>query len=84
MIKLYLDEDVHKKIAPALRIKGYDVVSAHEVKNWGISDRAQIEYAISQSRAIFTFNTTDFIKLHNEYINAGKSTVAYSFQNRFH
>lgn len=26
MIKLYLDEDVHKKIAMALRVKGYDVI----------------------------------------------------------
>jgi len=25
MIKLYLDEDVHKKVAAALRLKGYDV-----------------------------------------------------------
>jgi uncharacterized protein with PIN domain len=31
MIKLYLDEDVHKKTATALRLKGYDVISAHEV-----------------------------------------------------
>ena len=28
MIKLYLDEDVHKKIALSLRLKGYDVISA--------------------------------------------------------
>ena len=26
MHKLYLDEDVHKKVATALRLKGYDVV----------------------------------------------------------
>jgi uncharacterized protein with PIN domain len=38
MIKLYLDEDVHKKIAVALRLKGYDVVSAHEVQKQSLSD----------------------------------------------
>ena len=36
MIKLYLDEDVHKRIALALRIKGYEVISAHEAKNWNL------------------------------------------------
>lgn len=73
MIRLYLDEDVHKKVAVALRIKGYDVISVHEVKNWGVSDFQQLEYATSQGRAIFTFNKADFIKLHNEYTEGGKS-----------
>jgi len=36
MIKLYLDEDVHKKVASALRLKGYDVVSSHEVQTHSI------------------------------------------------
>ena len=73
MIRLYLDEDVHKKVAAALRIKGYDVVSAHELKNWGISDLQQLEYAVSQRRAVFTFNSGDFIRLHKEYIQNKKS-----------
>jgi len=73
VIKLYLDEDVHKKIAISLRIHGYDVISAHEVQNWGLSDFQQIEYSISQSRAIFTFNSGDFMRLHKEYIQKGKS-----------
>jgi len=50
MIKLYLDEDVHKKIALSLRLKGYDVISAHEVKNQGLPDYKQLQYAISEQR----------------------------------
>lgn len=57
MIKLYLDEDVHKRIALSLRLKGYDVISAHEVRNHGIPDYEQLEYAISEERAIFTFSS---------------------------
>ena len=72
MIKLYLDEDVHKKIAIALRVKGYEVISAHEVKNWNISDMEQLEYAISNGQAIFTFNCGDFAKLHKEYMRNSK------------
>lgn len=72
MINLYLDEDVHKKVAVSLRIKGYDVISAHEVSNWSVSDLRQLEYAVSQKRAIFTFNSGDFVKLHDEYIRNNK------------
>ena len=73
MIKLYLDEDVHKKIAVALRLKGYDVVSAHEVQKQNLSDYQQLEYAVSEQRAIFTFNAGDFDRLHKEYIKSGKN-----------
>ncbi|MCD6344605.1 MAG: DUF5615 family PIN-like protein [Anaerolineae bacterium] len=45
MIKLYLDEDVHPKLSSALCARGYDVVSAHEVKRCGLSDAAQLEFA---------------------------------------
>jgi uncharacterized protein with PIN domain len=73
MIKLYLDEDVHKKIAVALRLKGYDVVSAHEVQKQSLSDYQQLEYVVSEQRAIFTFNAGDFDRLHKEYIKSGKN-----------
>jgi uncharacterized protein with PIN domain len=73
MIKLYLDEDIHKKIAVALRLKGYDVVSAHEVQKQSLSDYQQLEYAVSEQRAIFTFNAGDFDRLHKEYIKSGKN-----------
>jgi uncharacterized protein with PIN domain len=73
MIKLYLDEDVHKKIAVALRLKGYDVVSAHEVQKQSLSDYQQLEYAVSEQMAIFTFNAGDFDRLHKEYIKSGKN-----------
>lgn len=73
MIRLYLDEDVHKKIAAALRLKGYDVVSAHEVQKQSLSDFQQLEYSISEQRAIFTFNAGDFDRLHKEYLKGGKN-----------
>ena len=38
-MRLYLDEDVHKKVATTLRLRGYDVISAHEIKKWGARDR---------------------------------------------
>ena len=73
MIKLYLDEDVHKKVASALRLKGYAVISAHEVQKQSLADYQQLEYSISEQMAIFTFNAGDFKRLHEEYMKAGKN-----------
>lgn len=73
MIKLYLDEDVHKKVATALRLKGHDVVSAHEVQKQSLSDTQQLAYAVSEGRAIFTFNAGDFDRLHKEQLLTASS-----------
>lgn len=73
MITPYLDEDVHKKIAATLRLKGYDVISAHEVHKQSLADFRQLEYAVAEHRAIFTFNVGDFKRLHEEYLRKGKS-----------
>lgn len=74
-IRLYLDEDVHKKVTTALRLRGYDVISTHEIKKWGIRDKEQLDFAISQKRAIFTFNARDYIILHKQYLKNSKNIM---------
>jgi hypothetical protein len=69
MIKVYLDEDVHKKAAYSLSAKGFDVLSTSEVNKKGLTDRDQLEFAMSLKRTLFTFNVRDFIKLHKEYVS---------------
>jgi len=71
-IRLYLDEDVHKRIASALRLRHFDAISAHELGHWGLSDEDQLSYAATNGRAIFTFNTTDYIQLHLNWQKVGK------------
>ncbi len=73
MIRLYLDEDVHKQVAVALRLRGYDAVSAHELEKWNLSDEQQLVFATSDNRAIFTFNRGDFAKLHKNWLSSGKN-----------
>ena len=71
--ELYLDEDVHKRVASALRMRGFNVVSAHEVDMRGMTDRQQLGYAVSQKRSLVTFNVVHYVKLNNEYMISGKS-----------
>ena len=71
-IALYTDEDVDQELARQLRHHGFDVVSAREIGKYRLSDRAQLDYAISQQRAIFSFNVKHFVTIFEEYWNAGK------------
>ncbi len=74
-IRLLLDEDVHPQAAPALRRRGFDVISVHELARVGrgISDDEQVTFAVQQGQAIFSYNEEDFIKLHLAWRTAGRS-----------
>ena len=66
-IQLYLDENVQVDLAPALRRAGYDVLSTKEANCLGCSDPEQLEFAVASRRAIFTYNTKDYVLLYTEY-----------------
>jgi hypothetical protein len=71
-IRLYLDEDVHKRLAFGLRLRHFDVMSVHEVGRWGLSDEEQLAYAAAVGRTLFTFNTPDYLKLHLAWLEQGR------------
>ena len=73
-IRLYLDEDVHKRVAAALRLRNFDVVSIHELNRQGLTDEEQLALAVREKRTIFSFNTTDFLELRLDWMQ----------QNRLH
>ncbi|MCZ7574914.1 MAG: DUF5615 family PIN-like protein [Ardenticatenaceae bacterium] len=72
-IRLSLDEDVHKRVAAALQLRHFDVVSAHELGTWGLSDEEQAAYAAREGRTILTYNTPDSLRLHQEWLQAGRA-----------
>ena len=71
LIKLYLNEDVHIKLAKALRQRGFDVITTIEAGMVGSPDEKQLAFATSQGRAILTFNRGDYAKLHKRYAERG-------------
>jgi predicted nuclease of predicted toxin-antitoxin system len=68
-VKLFLDENVHSGLAPALRKRGYDVFHAQELDGKGRSDPEQLAFAVQDQRCLFSFNVKDFVILHNHYVN---------------
>jgi hypothetical protein len=71
-VRLYLDEDVFKDAAQALRLRGFDAVSVHELSRQGLADSAHLDYAADHGRAVFTFNMSDNLGLHVEYLSSGR------------
>ena len=71
--KLFIDEDVHDKLAYILRNCGIDAINAREANRKGLSDEEQLSYAISQRRAIFSFNMADYEKLAVKLFNKNKT-----------
>ncbi|MCI2429030.1 DUF5615 family PIN-like protein [Candidatus Acetothermia bacterium] len=61
--KLLIDENVHERLAEALRRRSFDAITVSEVSRKGRSDPEQLDFAISQERAVLTFNLVDYERL---------------------
>lgn len=68
-MKYYLDEDISHKIAEMLRKQGIDAISVHEVSMVQASDQKQLEFAVSEGRALVTRNRDDYIQLTVQFFN---------------
>jgi predicted nuclease of predicted toxin-antitoxin system len=84
-VRVYLDEDLSPSIALLLRQHRIDATSAHDVGNTQLGDRAQLEYATREARAIVTRNVVDFLELAREAVasntpHAGIILVPSSFR----
>ncbi|MHB8576131.1 MAG: DUF5615 family PIN-like protein [Dehalococcoidia bacterium] len=62
-MKFYLDENLPMVLAVLLRALGFDTVSALEAENRGLTDEAQLGFAIAQARCIVTKDAGDFPRL---------------------
>jgi hypothetical protein len=71
-VKLLLDENVHEPLAAALRREGFDVVTAKEAGRRSIPDRELLEFAISEERAVVSFNIKHFEALAVRWFKQGK------------
>jgi hypothetical protein len=71
--RLYLDEDAQRAaLARALRARQIDVLTANEAGRIALSDEAQLRYAVSMDRTVFTFNRGHFVQLHIRFVEAGE------------
>ena len=66
MAQLHADENFRQPVVLELRKLGHDLLTASEAgrAGKGINDADVLAFAISQNRAVVTFNRRDFIRLH--------------------
>lgn len=81
-IRLYIDEDVHESIAPALRRHGYAILNVREADRRGLSDAEQLAYAVAEGRTLFSFNVADYMALHLEYLSQGREHQGIIISNQ--
>ena len=77
-IKFYCDEHVDPAIVNALRKRGLDILTAQEADMLSVADEQQLQFAVSQHRAIFT-QDTDFLRLHRTGV--AHQGIIYSHQS---
>jgi hypothetical protein len=68
MARLYADENYDDRVVEELRKLGHDVLTASEAgqARQRISDALVLAFAISQTRAVITFDRRHFIRLHQQ------------------
>jgi hypothetical protein len=66
MARLYADENFAYPVVTELRRLGHDVLTAQEAGqgNQAIPDDAVLAFAVTQRRAVLTFNRRHFVRLH--------------------
>jgi predicted nuclease of predicted toxin-antitoxin system len=70
--KIYLNEHLSPRLAAQLRRHGFDAISSQEAMMLSQDDAQQFDWAVKQQRAIVTFNVSDFVELHENYLADGR------------
>ena len=85
-IKLYFDEDaMHSRLVTALRSRGVVVVTVMDAGLTEKTDEEQLAFAIERECVLYTFNVSDFYRLHTQWISAGRdhAGIILAPQQRF-
>jgi hypothetical protein len=72
-LKFHLDEDADAHaLLNGLRHRGWDATSSRERGLLECSDEQQLLWASEQPRVIYTYNASDFCRLHAEFLHRGR------------
>ena len=85
-VRLYFDADsMQRAVLAGLRARGVDATTALEAGMTDRSDEEQLDFARSQGRVLFSFNASDFCRIHAELLAQGESHagIILALQQRY-
>jgi hypothetical protein len=72
-IKIYIDEDaMDSDLVAALRSRGVTAVTALDAGLTEKPDEEQLAFATERGCVLYTFNVSDFYRLHTQWVGAGR------------
>lgn len=72
--RLYFDVDaMQRTVVSGLRARGLDVETALDAGMLESSDEEHLEHASAAGRVLYTFNTSDFFRIHSDWMATGRS-----------
>ena len=73
-VRLYIDEDaMDSDLVIALRLRGVDTLTARDAGLIQQPDESQMQFASRQGRVLYSFNVTDFCRIHAEWLETGQT-----------
>ena len=73
LFQIYIDEDaIHGALVEALRSRNVTVIMASDAGLMKKADDEHLAYATERGSVLYTFNVSDFYRLHTEWINSGR------------
>jgi hypothetical protein len=85
-LKIYFDEDaMDSDLVAALRSRGVEAVTALDAGLIGKTAEEQLAFATEQQCVLYTFNVSDFYRLHTRWTgaNKGHGGMILAAQQRF-
>jgi hypothetical protein len=85
-VKLYFDEDaMHSPLVMVLRSRRFTVVTVMDAGLTEKTDGEQLAFATESECVLYTFNVSDFYRLHTQWISAGRehAGIILAPQQRF-
>ena len=71
--RIYIDEDaIHGALVAALRSRNVTVITASDAGLMKKPDHEHLAYATERGAVLYTFNVSDFYRLHTEWTNSGR------------
>jgi hypothetical protein len=68
----YARGSVRRRFGAALRSRGVTVIAALDAGLIGKSDEEQLAFATERGCVLYTFNVSDFYRLHTQWASAGR------------